>query len=239
MGADRGHQHSLQRHDAPLGKFGLRGVAWYQERPTLRSMTPQRYQAQLAALFADWRRQFDAPLPWLVVQLANWGALAKSPVDSGWARLRDAQRAPSAPMATRGSRSRWTSAIATTSIRLTSRKWAGAWRALRATSIYGEKSSASGAQPRSATRDPAGVALSLGDFDGSLLVIGAQDPAASSCAARRRTPVTSCVRNCARAAGTVADPGAATRVRSAGRQPAVQSLRQHGITRGAIRDPIN
>ena len=31
-------------------------------------------------------------LPFFVVQLANWNQLAPAPVDSGWARLRDAQR---------------------------------------------------------------------------------------------------------------------------------------------------
>ena len=33
------------------------------------------YQALLAAWMADWRRQFDAPLPFLIVQLANFGRL--------------------------------------------------------------------------------------------------------------------------------------------------------------------
>ena len=77
---------------APLGKFGLRGVAWYQGEANGGLSDAQRYEAQLAGLFADWRRQFDAPLSFFVVQLANWGALANAPVDSGWARLRDAQR---------------------------------------------------------------------------------------------------------------------------------------------------
>src|SRR6185369_12153079 len=45
-----------------------------------------------AAWMADWRRQFDAPLPFLIVQLANYGKLVETPVDSGWAQLRDAQR---------------------------------------------------------------------------------------------------------------------------------------------------
>ena len=77
---------------APLGKFGLRGVAWYQGEANAGLEDARHYQAQLQMLFTDWRRQFENPLPFFVVQLANWNALATGPVDSGWARLRDAQR---------------------------------------------------------------------------------------------------------------------------------------------------
>ena len=60
---------------APLGKYGLRGVAWYQGEANAGPRRRARYQALLAALMADWRRQFDAPLPFLIVQLANFGKL--------------------------------------------------------------------------------------------------------------------------------------------------------------------
>src|SRR5204862_4629884 len=65
---------------APLGKFGLRGVAWYQGEANAGLDDARRYQAQLQGLFADWRRQFEAPLPFLVVQLANFGQLSTAPV---------------------------------------------------------------------------------------------------------------------------------------------------------------
>src|SRR5690606_22622500 len=40
-----------------------------------------------------WRTRFENPtLPFLVVQLANYGAPASAPYESGWARLREAQR---------------------------------------------------------------------------------------------------------------------------------------------------
>ena len=45
---------------APLGKYGLRGVAWYQGEANAGLDDAQRYQAQLQMLFTDWRRQFDA-----------------------------------------------------------------------------------------------------------------------------------------------------------------------------------
>ncbi|OYW82676.1 MAG: hypothetical protein B7Z26_02605 [Asticcacaulis sp. 32-58-5] len=47
----------------------------------------------LPTLIADWRRAFEAPdLPFLVVQLANFGPVAKAPTQSAWAELREAQR---------------------------------------------------------------------------------------------------------------------------------------------------
>jgi sialate O-acetylesterase len=42
--------------------------------------------------------------------------------------------------------------------------------------VYGEKISAYGAQPKTATHAGGDVAVTLGDFDGNLLVIGARDP---------------------------------------------------------------
>ena len=82
--------------------------------------------------------------------------------------------------------------------------------------IYGEKVSASGAQPKSARRAASGVDVSLGDFDGALRVIGAKDPGGFEiCGATQET----CrfVRAELREGGVVhledAAAGAATRVR--------------------------
>ncbi|HEX6396362.1 MAG TPA: sialate O-acetylesterase, partial [Steroidobacteraceae bacterium] len=55
---------------APLRRYGLRGVAWYQGESNSSVPEGRQYQAQLAALMADWRRQFESPLPFLIVQLA-------------------------------------------------------------------------------------------------------------------------------------------------------------------------
>ena len=75
---------------APLGRFGLRGVAWYQgESNTLEAF---RYRELLKEFMADWRRRFDADLPFLIVQLANFGAPPTAPSESGWADARQAQR---------------------------------------------------------------------------------------------------------------------------------------------------
>ena len=42
--------------------------------------------------------------------------------------------------------------------------------------VYGERVSASGAEPKSATRAGGDITVTLSDFDGSLLVVGAKDP---------------------------------------------------------------
>jgi len=162
---------------APLGKFGLRGVAWYQGEANAGLADARRYQAQLQMLFTDWRRQFDNPLPFFVVQLANFNALASGPVDSGWAQLRDAQRRAVAADGNAG--------LAVTidignrdDIHPTNKLDVGKRLARAARHvIFGDKASASGAAPRDAKRAVGGVEVTLGDFDGALRVIGARDPA--------------------------------------------------------------
>lgn len=162
---------------APLGDFGLRGVAWYQGEANGGLPDALRYEAQLSALFADWRRQFEAPLSFFVVQLANWGALAAAPVDSGWARLRDAQR--------RAVTSDGNAGLAVTidignrdDIHPTNKLDVGKRLARAARHVaYGEKISPSGAQPTSARRDGSSVVVTFEDRAGKLNVIGARDPA--------------------------------------------------------------
>ena len=75
---------------APLGAYGLRGVAWYQGES---DVGVPGYAQRLAGMMASWRRQFrDAQLPFLVVSLANYGARSAMPRPSGWAELREQQR---------------------------------------------------------------------------------------------------------------------------------------------------
>lgn len=162
---------------APLGKFGLRGVAWYQGEANAGLGDAKQYQAQLQMLFTDWRRQFDNPLPFFVVQLANFNKLVGTPVNSGWAKLRDAQR--------RAVSEDGNAALAVTidignrdDIHPTNKQEVGKRLARAARHVvFGEKISASGAAPRDAKRTVAGVDVTLRDFDGQLLVIGAKDPA--------------------------------------------------------------
>src|SRR4029453_74800 len=51
-----------------------------------------QYQDLLTRLMADWPGRFGADTPFLIVQLANYGAPPTAPVESGWAELREAQR---------------------------------------------------------------------------------------------------------------------------------------------------
>jgi len=161
---------------APLRNYGLRGVAWYQGEANAGLDDAKRYQAQLQMLFTDWRRQFDFALPFFVVQLANWNALATTPVDSGWARLRDAQR--------RAVTGDGNAGLAVTidignrdDIHPTNKLDVGKRLARAARHMaFGEKISAWGAQPKGARHSTTGVEVTLGDFDGKLLVIGARDP---------------------------------------------------------------
>ncbi|HEY6924541.1 MAG TPA: sialate O-acetylesterase, partial [Steroidobacteraceae bacterium] len=76
---------------APLGAYGFRGAVWYQGESN--ADEAQSYRGLLAGLMADWRRQFGADLPFLVVQLPNWGHEQTAPGEhSNWAELREAQR---------------------------------------------------------------------------------------------------------------------------------------------------
>jgi sialate O-acetylesterase len=50
------------------------------------------YAARLRGLRADWRAQFGARMPLLVVQLAGYGQPPVAPADSAWAQVREAQR---------------------------------------------------------------------------------------------------------------------------------------------------
>ncbi|MDM7955212.1 sialate O-acetylesterase [Blastomonas sp.] len=75
---------------APLGRIGLKGVAWYQGESDVEL---PGYADRMAAMMAGWRQQFGvAELPFAIVQLANYGAHATSPTESGWAALREEQR---------------------------------------------------------------------------------------------------------------------------------------------------
>jgi sialate O-acetylesterase len=75
---------------APLGPMGLKGVAWYQGESDVGRAD---YGDRLALLMTGWRQQFQAPdLPFLIVQLANFGSPPVKIGDSGWAALRETQR---------------------------------------------------------------------------------------------------------------------------------------------------
>jgi len=161
---------------APLRNYSVRGVAWYQGESNSSVPEGRRYQAQLAALMDDWRQQFESPLPFLVVQLANYGPVAPKPVESGSALTRDAQR--------RAVDADGNAALVVTidignrdDIHPTNKQDVGRRLARAARHVvFGEKLSASGAQPRAAVRQGDSVELTLAGFGGELDVYNAKDP---------------------------------------------------------------
>jgi sialate O-acetylesterase len=76
---------------APLAPYGLRGVLWYQGEAN--AGAPAEYERLLPAMMHDWRGTFASPtLPFLIVQLANYGAPANAPQPNSWGAIRDVQR---------------------------------------------------------------------------------------------------------------------------------------------------
>jgi sialate O-acetylesterase len=75
---------------APLQVLRPTGVIWYQGESN--ADRAGAYIDLLTSLIKDWRRHFARELPFIVVQLPNYGAIATSPGESGWASLRNAQQ---------------------------------------------------------------------------------------------------------------------------------------------------
>lgn len=76
---------------APLASYRFKGIAWYQGESNWSA--PGQYADLLPMVIGSWRRTFDTPdLPFLVVQLPNYGTPQSQPGDSAWATLRDIQR---------------------------------------------------------------------------------------------------------------------------------------------------
>jgi sialate O-acetylesterase len=163
---------------APLGNYSLRGALWYQGESN--TGEPQSYRALLQALMADWRRQFAPELPFLVVQLPNYGSLPSTPGESGWADIREAQRLavagdPHAGLAVTidiGDPHN----LHPTNKQDVARRLAAVARHV----IYGESAPASGPVPATATWSAAGgprqVAVTFTNFEGGLIAYSHATP---------------------------------------------------------------
>jgi sialate O-acetylesterase len=75
---------------APIGPYGVKGAIWYQGESNL--YFAQNYQKTLSAMMADWRKQFGATLPFLIVQIPDYGPTPTEPGESLWSDVREAQR---------------------------------------------------------------------------------------------------------------------------------------------------
>jgi len=161
---------------APLGPFGLRGVLWYQGESNTEDAA--QYEGLLAAMMGDWRRQFSPELPYLIVELPNFGAVPAAPGASGWANLREAQR--------RAVLNDAHAALVVTidvgesrQLHPADKQSVGARLARAARHlIYGESITASGPVPRSATRDGARVVVNFDALEGALVAYSSNRPTA-------------------------------------------------------------
>ncbi len=90
-GATAGVSVAYNAMIAPLAPYTLKGVLWYQGESN--TGAPDAYQGLLKAWMADWRELFQKPnLPYLIVQLPDYGLPPFKPEESNWARLRESQR---------------------------------------------------------------------------------------------------------------------------------------------------
>jgi sialate O-acetylesterase len=74
---------------APLQPLAPTGVIWYQGES---NVDKGDYAALLPGLIHDWRQWFGRELPFIVVQLPNYGAVTRPPAESKWASLRHIQQ---------------------------------------------------------------------------------------------------------------------------------------------------
>jgi sialate O-acetylesterase len=149
---------------APIEPYGLRGVLWYQGESN--AAEADRYQALLRGLMADWRARFHTLLPFLIVQLPNFGKPPVAPMESDWANLREAQRRavaadPNAALAI-------TIDLGEARELHPPNKQAVGMRLAQAARhlIYGEPVSASGPTPHGARREGAQVVIDFDTVDG-------------------------------------------------------------------------
>ncbi|MBR2114872.1 MAG: sialate O-acetylesterase [Prevotella sp.] len=85
----------------PLAPYAINGIVWYQGESNTGNPTP--YADYLKKLMGCWRDRWQEQLPFCIVQLANYDGRQQTgnprpitpednPVNSNWARLREAQR---------------------------------------------------------------------------------------------------------------------------------------------------
>lgn len=160
---------------APLTPYGLRGAIWYQGESNVAA--PNDYARILPAMMEDWRNAFASPdLPFLIVQLANYGAPAQQTQRRSWGELRNEQRRIAAADANAGLAvtidigDRYD--IHPTQKSVVARRLALIARRL----IYGEPIVDSGPTPRSARRD--GDNVIVGFDHGPLIAYSAARPIA-------------------------------------------------------------
>ncbi|QUD90919.1 beta galactosidase jelly roll domain-containing protein [Phenylobacterium montanum] len=159
---------------APLDGYGLKGFAWYQGEQNISNAL--EYRRLLPAMIADWRGRFGADLPFLIVQLANFGPAVSQPGESDWAAVREAQRLTVEHDLRTGL------AVAVDvgqryDIHPTDKQDVGHRLALLARHIaYGEAVTASGPRPLGASQAGDRITIRFADVAAGLVVYGAARP---------------------------------------------------------------
>jgi sialate O-acetylesterase len=159
---------------APMGSYGIRGALWYQGESN--TGEADSYRVLLPGLMADWRRQFGAELPFLIVQLPNFGPQPRAPTESGWAEVREAERQAVAADAHAG--------LAVTidigdphNLHPTNKQDVGRRLARAARHvIYGESIAASGPLALAATRLDGAISVAFGDVERELVTYSHDSP---------------------------------------------------------------
>lgn len=163
---------------APLGRYGLRGIAWYQGESN--TFEAGRYRELLRVFRDDSRARFGKDLPLLVAQLAAYGTTPAKPGESEWAELREVQRQVAAEDPRTGL------AVAIDigdryDLHPPNKQELGRRLARAARRVFGERIPPSGPVPLSARRivgagDGDAVAVTFGDVTNGLVAYGAERP---------------------------------------------------------------
>ncbi len=193
---------------APIGPYGLKAALWYQGESN--TGEAEAYAGLLGGMMKDWRGQFGPDLPFLIVQLSNYGARPTEPVESGWARLQDQQRLA---VARDGN-----AALAVTvdigdpnDIHPLDKNTVGKRLARGARSvIYKENITPSGPQPQSAIRAGDTVTVNFTDIDGGLISYSTDKPISFELCDSNRGPCTYAAAQLSGNSVTLKAPNAAT-----------------------------
>ena len=192
----------------PIGPYGVKGAIWYQGESNI--YFAKTYQPVLTAMMADWRKQFGSGLPFIIVQIPDYGPTPVKPEESLWSDVREAQRKTAEADA---------HAVLVVAVDIgdpkilhpTNKQEIGRRIAIAARHlIYGETIAPSGPRVAAARRERDSVTVSFRDVTGALTSYNGQPNAfelcdANSCRWARATLADDHV--------TLSDAGNATRVR--------------------------
>jgi len=193
---------------APIGPYGFKAAVWYQGESNL--YFAKTYQPVLEAMMRDWRKQFGAELPFLIVQIPNYGPAPTQPGESLWSEVREAQRQTAEADAR--------AALVVTfdvgdakNLHPPNKQEIGRRLSIAARNlVYGEAIAPSGARVTVARRDGDTVTISFADVTGSLAAYNGEPNAFELCDATACRWVRATL---GQNSVTLADAGAATKVR--------------------------